>query len=246
MHKALIIEDEEFIRKGLIKLVEEITSEISIVGECSSVNDALILMNACKPDLVFLDVNLADGNAFEFLDKVERVDFNIIFITAHEEFALKALKKDAVDYILKPVNRDELASAISKVLRSSNVNYASPNNLRSWHEENGKIILRLSDGYQVISLSDLMYCKSDRGYTTFYMSNGSSYMASRPLKKFEEKLPENQFYRVHKSYFVNMAYIDKYDRKGFVLLNGGAEVPVSNRKKEEFLTFFLDSQNSSS
>ena len=115
MIKALIIEDEEYIRKGLITLIDEITSEISIVGECGSIHDSLILMNACKPNLIFLDINLADGNAFDFLDQIERTDFKIIFITAHEEFALKALKQDAVDYILKPVNRNELESAISKV-----------------------------------------------------------------------------------------------------------------------------------
>ncbi|PHR30823.1 MAG: DNA-binding response regulator [Fluviicola sp.] len=240
MIKALIIEDEEYIRKGLITLIDEITSEISIVGECSSIHDALILMNACKPNLIFLDINLADGNAFDFLDQIERTDFKIIFITAHEEFALKALKQDAVDYILKPVNRNELESAISKVMRSPLENYTPPINTKYWQEENEKIILRLSDGYQVIALDELTHCMSDRGYTTFFLENGNSYMSSRSLKKFEHKLPKNQFFRVHKSYFVNMKYVDKYDRKGYVLLKTGAEIPVASRKKEEFLSYFLD------
>lgn len=244
MVKALIIEDEEYIRKGLRKLVEEITSEISIVGECSSIQDALVLMNACKPNLVFLDINLADGNAFEFLDRTDRTDFNVIFITAHEEFALKALKKDAVDYILKPVNREELETAISKVMRSPVESYSPPTNLQNWQQENEKIILRLNDGYQVITLDELTHCVSDKGYTTFFLENGNSYMSSRPLKRFEDKLPSNRFFRVHKSYFVNMKYVDKYDRKGYIWLKDGTEIPVSSRKKEEFLTFFLRTNNS--
>ena len=182
MLKALIVEDEEYIRKGLIKLIEELSSDISIIGECGSVQDALVLMKACNPDLLFLDIHLADGNAFDFLDQLDRTDFKIIFITAYEEFALQALKKDAVDYILKPLNKQDLDIAISKALKSPTNTYSPPLNTKSWNQENEKIILRLNDGFQVITLQELTYCKSDKGYTTFYMENGNSHLSSRPLK----------------------------------------------------------------
>lgn len=241
MNRAIIIEDELYIRKGLASLINDMDEDITVVGECDSVKDAVVLINACKPDLVFLDINLKDGNAFDFLDQVDNNDFKVIFITAYEEYALKALKKDAVDYILKPVNADELCVAVRKALKLNGGLHdtVEVDSKKGWKEDNEKIILRLNDGYQVISLSDLMYCMSDKGYTTFFLQNGNSFLSSRPLKKFENKLPNNQFYRVHKSFFVNMDYVDKYDRKGYILLRGGAEVPVSSRRKEEFLSRFL-------
>lgn len=242
MLKTLIIEDEEYIRKGLIKLIGEVTTEISIIGECSSVKEGVILMKNCKPDLVFLDIQLTDGNAFELLDQLDDKDFNIVFITAYQEFALQALKQDAVDYILKPVNKNELEIAISKVLKRPIKGYTPPLNTRNWQEENDRIILRLSDGYQVVNLKELTYCKSDKGYTTFYLENGKSHLSSRSLKTFENKLPVDRFFRVHKSYFVNMKFIDKYDRKGYVVLKNGTEVPVSNRKRDEFLSYFLQTK----
>jgi two-component system LytT family response regulator len=242
MIKAIIVEDMEYIRKGLISLLEQIEEDsINVIGECASIKEALVLVEACKPDLIFLDINLSDGNAFDFLEQTKECDFKIIFITAYEEYALEAFKQNAIDYLLKPIQADELQKAVEKVLAvTSNSKVAETSNkLRNHEEGNSKIILRLSDGYQVVMLSQLLYCKSSGGYTTFFLENGKFYLSSGSLKNFEKRLNAANFFRVHKSFFVNMNFIDKYDRKGYVVLKGGVDVPVSNRKRDAFLKCFL-------
>jgi len=245
MLKTLVIEDETYIRKGLIAKINSLDKELTIIGESGSVKEAVILVKACHPDLIFLDINLLDGNAFDFLDQIEELSFKIIFTTSYEEYALKALKKGAVDFLLKPVEEDELTIAINKVISStSNINEEQ---IRNVHEEynaqQGKLILRLQDSFQVIELKELLYCKSDKGYTTFYLSNGKNYMASKPLKDFESQLPEEIFVRTHQSYFVNINHIDNYNKKELVVLKDGQEIPVSIRKKESFLTKFFGGTN---
>lgn len=239
--KALIIEDKTYIRKALISLLETIPHNIDIIGECESVKEAVIVANACKPELIFLDVNLTDGTGFDFLEKTKNLNFKVIFITAYEEFALKALKIGAVDYILKPVDVTELQNAIYKVsilpldTQKKQIRTAQ----KVFEKDDSILILSLQDAYQIIELQNLMYCKSDKGYTTFYMQNNKKYLASKPLKEFEEQLLKNSFTRPHQSYIVNLSYIDKYDKSGTIFLKNGIKIPVSSRKKDNFLTRLL-------
>ncbi len=240
--KALIIEDKEYIRKGLLNLLALIETEVEVIGECESVKEAVIVSNACKPELVFLDINLSDGNAFDFLEQTENLSFKIIFITAYEEFALKALKVGAVDYLLKPVDLDELQAALLKVSKTpveeqkERINTAK----QVWKEDDSKLILSLQDSFQVIDLNELLYCESDKGYTTFYCINNKKYVVSKTLKEFEERLIQSNFIRPHQSYIVNLEFIDKYDKSGVIYLKNETKIPVSFRKKEQFLTAFLN------
>lgn len=239
--KAIIVEDKAHIRQGLIHLLTAISSNVNVVGECESVKEAVIVANACKPELVFLDINLTDGTGFDFLDQTEQLDFKVIFITAYEEYALKALKIGAADYLLKPVDIEELKDAIDKVSKLSlDVQKGRITTVKKViNKDANTLILSLQDSFQVIDLKELMYCESDKGYTTFYCSNGEKYMASKTLKEFEPRLSNANFTRPHQSYIVNLKFIDKYDKSGIIHLKNGMKVPVSSRKKDAFLSAFL-------
>ncbi len=167
--KSLIVEDKAYIRKGLLNLLKLIEADVQVLGECESVKDAVIIANTCKPDLIFLDINLLDGTAFDFLEQTEHLDFKVIFITAYEEYALKALKIGAVDYLLKPVDMEELQIALQKVKDLSVVVQRQQIDTvkKVWNNENSKLILSLHDSFQVVDLNELMFCESDKGYTFF-------------------------------------------------------------------------------
>lgn len=239
--KALIVEDKAYIRQGLINLLQLIETETQVIGECESVKDAVVVANACKPELIFLDINLTDGTAFDFLEQTENLSFKIIFITAYEEFALQALKIGAVDYLLKPVDIEELQIALQKVsaLPIATQKAQIQTVKQVWNNEGNKLILSLHDSFQVVDLNELLFCESDKGYTTFYCSDGKKYMVSKTLKEFEERLSKANFTRPHQSFMVNLKFIDKYDKSGIIYLKNGKKIPVSSRKKESFLTTFL-------
>jgi len=239
---SLIVEDKAYIRKGLLNLLKLINSDVEVIGECESVKEAVIVAKACKPELIFLDINLTDGNAFDFLDQVGHLDFKVIFITAYEEFALKALKMGAVDYLLKPVDVEELEEALQKV-KELPIEKQKEQIITAkavYKNEGSKLILSLHDSFQVVDLNELLYCESDKGYTTFYCSDGKKYVVSKTLKEFEEQLTAANFVRPHQSFMVNLKYIDKYEKSGAIYLKNGRKIPVSSRKKEHFVTTFLN------
>ena len=240
--KALIVEDKAYIRKGLLNLLDLVDIKIEVIGECESVKEAVVVANVCKPDLIFLDINLTDGTGFDFLDQTEHLSFKVIFITAYEEFALQALKIGAVDYLLKPVDIDELQIALQKVSELPITEQKQQINVvkQVWNNEGSKLILSLHDSFQVIDLNELLFCESDKGYTTFYCSDGKKYMVSKTLKEFEERLSQANFTRPHQSFMVNLKFIDKYDKSGQIHLKNGKKIPVSSRKKETFLSTFLN------
>tara|TARA_R110000765_G_scaffold371642_1_gene461921 strand:+ start:4779 stop:5516 length:738 start_codon:yes stop_codon:yes gene_type:complete len=236
--KALIVEDKKNIRKGLLRLLELLDVGIVVVGECESVKDAVIVAMASQPDLVFLDINLTDGNGFDFLEQTESLNFKVIFITAYEEFALRALKKGAVDYLLKPVDIEELKDALDKVLKLPVTEQKQQLKVARevYAVQNDVLILSLQDTFQIIDLKELIFCESDKGYTTFHLTSGKKHLASKPLKEFEEQLTKHSFTRPHQSFMVNLKYIDRYDKSGTIYLKNGKKIPVSSRKKEDFLT----------
>lgn len=235
---ALIVEDKKHIRKGLIQMLSMLETDVTVLGECGSVKEAVIVANACKPDLVFLDINLQDGSGFDFLEQVDKLTFKVIFITAYEEYALKALKTGAIDYLLKPVDLEELVSAVKKVSKLSldEQRHQIINSKKVFEKDHNSLILSLHDSFQVINLNELMFCESDKGYTTFHLSNGKKYLASKSLKEFESKLSEKDFTRPHQSFIVNLKFIDRYDKSGTIHLKSGIQIPVSSRKRDSFLS----------
>lgn len=236
--KAIIVEDKKHIRKALLHLLAIIEHDIDVVGECESVTDAVIVANACKPELIFLDINLSDGTGFDFLSQTEDLNFKVIFITAYEEFALKALKIGAVDYLLKPVDIDELKIALDKVNALSIEDQKSQISTakKVLNNDSDTLILSLQDAFQLVDLKELMFCESDKGYTTFHLSNGKKHLASKSLKEFENQLSHERFTRPHQSFIVNLEFVDRYDKSGTIYLKNGLKIPVSSRKKNTFLT----------
>ncbi|MBC3759300.1 response regulator transcription factor [Hyunsoonleella sp. SJ7] len=244
--KALIVEDKAYIRKGLLNLLQLIEAQVEVLGECANVKDAVTVANACQPELIFLDINLTDGTGFDFLEQTEHLNFKVIFITAYEEYALKALKFGAVDYILKPIDSEELKIALQKIDSTTIAQQKQQikNTKSVWKPDDSKIILSLHDSFQVIDLEELLYCESDKGYTTFYCNDHKKYVVSKTLKEFEERLSKANFTRPHQSFMVNLKFIDKYDKSGVIYLKNGKKIPVSSRKKEHFLSTFLRWTNS--
>ncbi len=242
MIKALIVEDELYIRKGLIAMIESLDKDIDILGECETVEAAITVTRACKPTVIFLDINLKDGIAFDFLDQVKDLSFQVIFITAYDQYALQALKNGAVDYILKPVSIDDLEKAIDKIdvakeqKQNERLEVVKEQLVTNKKEH---MVLKLQEGYQVVRFKSLMYCKSDKGYTTFYTEDKKSYLASKPIKDFEDQFPEEIFMRTHQSYVVNLRYVDRYDKSGYIYLKSGEIIPVSGRNKEGFVKRLL-------
>lgn len=239
--RALIVEDKEYIRKGLVNLLDEVGTDIQILGECESVHDAVVVAKSCKPDLVFLDINLLDGTAFDFLEQTRDLSFKVIFITAYEEYALRALKIGAVDYLLKPVELEELKVALQKVQATSLVQQKEQIEevQNAWKNPDNKIVLSLHDSFQVVDLKKLIYCRSDKGYTFFHCVDNKKYVVSKTIKEFEEQLTRANFVRPHQSYIINLDFVDKYDKAGDIHMINGEKIPVSVRKKESFLSRLL-------
>jgi len=231
MVKVFIIEDEAYIRKGLKIQLKELKKNISVIGESASVKEALIKVEQLKPNLILLDIKLLDGTAFDFLEQTKYNDFNVIIITSYDSYAIQALKHGAVDYILKPIDIEELSNAIDKVIVNQDKLIG---NL-----ENNKIFLNFVNGSQIVELQNLVYCNSHKGYTTFFMVNGKEFLSSKPLKEYEKQLIENDFIRSHQSYFVNSKFIEKFDsKKRLLYLQGAVEIPVSARKISSINNFF--------
>lgn len=230
--KVLLVEDEFYTRKGLLALLHELQKDIEVVGESGTVEEAVALTRSLHPDLVLLDIHLPDGDAFNYLEQTTEFDFQIIFITAHDNFAIKAIKQGAVDYILKPVVPEDLEEAIDKVVASYQAGH--PPAVDTVHRE--KLFLSFNDCIQVIHFQELMFCESDNGYTTFFLSNGQSFLSSKPLKDFESEFPTKKFVRTHQSFIVNLDYVNRYQKDGYCILHNDQKIPVSVRRKKQFMT----------
>lgn len=237
MIKTLIIDDEPIIREGLKNIIKNEEINLEIIGECGSVSEAVTIIKACKPELLLLDINLPDGNGFDIIQKTAEHNYNVIFVTAYDEFALKAIKLGALDYILKPIDPDELVEAVEKCNTRNNKSVIERALISKETLENKpkRIVLRLQDSFQVLEFDEIIYCNSEGSYTTFYSNDGKKIMVSKSIKEYEKQLPEDLFIRCHQSYLVNVKYISKYEKEGYLLLRNEVRIPVSVRKKEEVI-----------
>ncbi len=237
MIRILIVEDEAYIRQGIITMLQALPIEAKIVGECKSVKEAVICANTCNPELVFLDVNIIGGSGFDFIEKTKSLKYKVVFITAYEEHALSALKNGAVDYLLKPVDQNELLAAIKKAISVENNEEQLTISKQHYNNNNEKLVLRLQDGFQIIRYDELKYCQSDGGYTMFFLKDGRTFLSSKSIKEFETQMPSESFFRTHQSFIVNLNFVDKYDKRGYVSLYGGGKIEVSFRKRETFIAW---------
>lgn len=244
--RALIVDDEELARKNLAFILHDTCPEVEVVGEAANAKEAKKAIESQEIDLLLLDIEMPNGSGFDLLESLEEpIGFKIIFITAYHEYALRAFKFSAVDYLLKPINADELMQAVEKV--NPGKDFESPEkihtlieNISRKGEVMNKIALPSMEGLQFVSLDDVIYCESQDNYTQFFLVDGSRVMVSKTIKHFEELLDPERFFRVHRSNIINLKHIDKYVKGegGYVVMKQGARIPVSRRRKESFLQLF--------
>ena len=240
--KAIIVEDEKASRDILNSYLKKYCPTVEVLGEASNVEEALVLIRNTELDLVFLDVEMPYGNAFDLLEKVGEVDFETIFVTAYNHYAIEALNAHASYYLMKPISIDELIKAVDYVVEIKRKEEALQNEILipKAFNPNGKITLPQQDGFDVIETADILYCKADDNYTEIYLTNNKRKVISKTLKYFEDLLAENGFARVHKSYLVNLNEVTKYvkGKGGSVVLSNGKQIMVSASKKAKLLANF--------
>jgi two-component system LytT family response regulator len=244
MLRTVIIEDEEQKRLALRRMLTEIRNDVEIVGEAVNVIEGKQLILKTSPDLLLLDIKLPDGTGFDLLEQLEHISFKIIFVTAYDEYAVKAFKFSAVDYILKPVSAADLMNAIDKAAHILLAEYNLKintllNNHRSPAREEKRIILKTIDKIHVIRIQDIVRCESDSNYCHFFLKDGKKITTSKPLKEYAGLFNEHGFFRVHKSHLVNLNQVTRFDKSegGDVIMETGDRIPVSSYKKDELLEY---------
>ena len=243
MIKTVIVEDELKSRDMLAAMIRKITPELDIVGLAGNVSEAEKLIRELKPELVFLDISMPDGSGFDLLEKVSGQKFELIFATASDQHAIRAIKFSACDYLLKPIDMDELKLAVEKVVQKKQ---SVPNmenlqfliqHLRRADDNFQKITLPTGNAYEIVNVKDIVRCEADGSYTTFYLSDKRKLMISAGLKHYEELLPENDFIRVHHHHLINMQHVLRFLKEdgGYAVMSDGSKIEMSRRKKEAFM-----------
>ncbi|AEV99344.1 hypothetical protein A4D02_34075 [Niastella koreensis] len=246
MINALIVDDEPKNIRILNGLLNESCPDVRIIGEAVSAETAMPLIAETRPDLVFLDIEMPHGNAFDLLDKIMPIDFEIIFITAFDAYTLKAFKYSALDYLLKPVSIDELKMAVQKAkdrIRVKNINVQLQNLMFNINRPNSslqKIALPNNDGLVFIQLSEIIRFEAKGGYTYVHATDNQKYVSSRIIKEYEEILPPDLFFRIHNSHIINLNFVKKYHRGrgGVIEMSDSVLIEVATRRKDEFLARF--------
>lgn len=238
---AIIVEDEATSREILKNYLAKYCPSVNLIGEAENIEEALVLIRNNDLDLVFLDVEMPYGNAFDLLDKVGDRQFETVFVTAYNHYAIDALNAHASYYLLKPISIDKLIEAVDYVLSIKEKENALQNSILKPLEThiNGKITIPLQNGFEVLQMDDILYCKADDNYTQIFLSKGKR-LVSKTLKYFEDSLSKNGFVRVHKSYLVNVNEITEYKKGkgGSIVLSNGKEIMVSPSRKKDLLAYF--------
>ena len=244
--KALIVDDEPKARKNLLNLLTEYCPNVDIINAVGTVDDAVDVINQNDIDLLFLDIEMDGETGFDLLERFEEIDFTIIFITAHDEYALKAFKFSAIDYLLKPVDIDDLKGAVDKVESRKHItsNKAQLDYLMDQLKTNQpppKLIVHTSESLVFVDFVDIMRCESDEGYTTVHLVNAKPILSSKNIKYFEDLLETRSFFRIHRSHLINLRMVKEYIKNdgGYVVMKDNAILPVSRRKRQEFLDTYL-------
>ena len=243
--RTIIIDDEAHVRESLADMLKRHCPNAKVVGRSEGVKSGLKAIQTHHPDLVLLDIKMKDGTGFDLLEQIENIDFKIIFITAYDQYAIKAFKFSALDYLLKPVESTDLKEAIDKADKISQQEVKTQlntlaNNLQTDDQSKKKIILKTFDNVHLVKVRDIVYAESDGRYSTIYLASGENVIVSNTLKHYHEMLGDFGFYRVHKSYLINLEHIRRFEKAegGYVILETGAKVPVASRKREELLELF--------
>jgi two-component system, LytTR family, response regulator len=243
MINTVIIEDEQKSLEMLAALIEKNCPELRISGTARTVKDGVEIIQTGKPELVFLDISMPDGSGFDLLEKVSGHRFELIFATASDAHAIKAIKYSACDYLLKPIDAEELRAAVAKVVRKRTT---APNmenlqfliqHLKRTDDNYQKITLPTGNAYEIVNVKDIIRCEADGSYTNFHLNDKRKLMISAGLKHYEELLPETDFIRVHHHHLINMNHVVRFLKEdgGYAVMSDGSKIEISRRKKEAFM-----------
>lgn len=237
---TVIIDDEPNARENLKLLINEYCPDLNIVGMASNIKQGKILIEQYETDLVFLDIAMPGGDGFELLQVIKDRDFSVVFITAHSEFALKAFKADAIDYLQKPIDIDELKKAQEKALKFSYAESMADVNSDqvTTEDEIEKISIPTRSGYIFIENKDILYFKANENYTELILADGSKILSSKTIKRYEEKVNPHIFYRVHKSFIINKHnHLKELSRQmgNFAVMSNGENIPIARRRLTDFM-----------
>lgn len=237
---ALIVDDERDSRESLQSYLGKYCPEVRVLQACANIQEAAEAIQAEQPQLVFLDIEMPYGNAFDLLDQLETVDFEVVFVTAYSQYAIPALNLSAAYYLLKPIDIEELIAAVSKVREQlkQQDRFARSAVLREHLQGNTKrLVLPLIDGFEVVEAEAVLYCEAADNFTRFHLQSGDKYLICRKLKFYEELLVVRGFCRIHRSTLINLAYVQRYikGKGGTVVLKNGKALSVAQSRKENFL-----------
>ena len=238
--KVLIVDDENPTRQLIKKMIDSFGLNLDVYTDGENVKTAIEAIGRIKPDLLILDIQMPDGDGFDVLKALPDKNFEVIFITAYQEFAIQAIKFSALDYILKPLERDELKTALLKAVKALNQKkndfsfVALDNNIQPHKKK--KLILKTLESMFIVDIENIVRCESDKNYTFFFFTEGKKILVSKTLKEYDMLLSGLSFFRVQQSHLINMNYVDRYDKHdgGCVIMKDGTQIPLSQAKKEEF------------
>ena len=240
---SIIVDDEKHSRETLKNLVNEFCDDVQVIDCVENVSQAVHAIRTHRPDIVFLDIELQTGTGFDVLEKIQDLEFDVIFTTAFEQYAVKAIKISSLEYLLKPVDIEELRLAVEKARKKKDKTLQKKKlenllaNLKQQQLGLNKICLPTSEGVEFVDIEDILYCKAEGSYTLFKLNNNDSLLVSKHLKEFENILSDQYFMRVHNSFLINLKGVKKYIRSdgGYILMTNNDPVSISRSKKDDFL-----------
>ncbi len=241
--KVIIVDDTAAVRNSINRIIEELHPEIEVLASVANVEEGYNAITTNKPDLLFLDVEMPDGSGFDLVSKLIPIDFKVVFITGHQEYALKAIKVSALDFILKPFGEEEINNAISKAREALNrdqehIKYEILKENTEGKRILKRVVLPTSNNIHLVSISDIIRAEADSNYTSFLISGGQKIMVSRTIKEFDTLLSGSGMIRVHQSHLVNIIYIDKFVKRdgGYLDLKDGTKIPVSQNLRKQVIS----------
>ena len=243
---AILVDDEQDSRTILSSYLAKYCPDVKLLAQCDSVKSALEAIKTHGPELLFLDIEMPYGNGFDLLDQVEEINFETVFVTAYDHYAIQALNQSAAYYLLKPIDIDELVAAVEKIVEERTatdyIEHARIllENIKAPKEQPAKLMLPTMDGFEVIRPEKILYCEADDNFTKFHLQDKRQLLICKTLKYFEGVLNSGQFMRIHRSHLINLDCVVRYTKGkgGYVTLENGAELEVAPKKKADFLQAF--------
>lgn len=244
MINCITIDDESKAHDSFKKLVDRyLIDQVRILASCDSVKSGVEAINKYHPDIVFLDVEMPEENGFKLFNYFNKIDFEVVFTTAYNKYAIDAFKFSALDYLLKPINYIELRDVLNKYAHKRDLKTQQEkidtllSNLNMGNLLKSKVALPTQHGYQMEKINNIVYCEADQNYTKIHLVTGKHILVSKTLKLVEELLPDICFFRIHKSFLINLNYVDRYSRTDGhrVLMEDGTQLDVANRRTEDFI-----------